>query len=107
MATKKDGTTVELGTSSKESANITKSRFAVYSTSTSAAPVATLDGVEYSSLNDAIAAGVNSTASTSRIYLVDDVKENVVIDALGKKKTVMWNPRMELCAQALHQVPRF
>lgn len=89
MATKKDGTTVELGTSSKESANITKSRFAVYSTSTSAAPVATLDGVEYSSLNDAIAAGVNSTASTSRIYLVDDVKENVVIDALGKKKTVM------------------
>lgn len=89
MATKKDGTTVELGTSSKESANITKSRFAVYSTSTSAAPVATLDGVEYSSLNDAIAAGVNSTASTSKIYLVDDVKENVVIDALGKKKTVM------------------
>lgn len=89
MAIKKDGTTVELGTSSKESANITKSRFAVYSTSTSAAPVATLDGVEYSSLNDAIAAGVNSTASTSRIYLVDDVKENVVIDALGKKKTVM------------------
>ena len=88
-ATKKDGTTVELGTSSKESANITKSRFAVYSTSTSAAPVATLDGVEYSSLNDAIAAGVNSTASTSKIYLVDDVKENVVIDALGKKKTVM------------------
>lgn len=89
-ATTKDGSTIELGTFTRDAANIAKSKFGLINTSGSAAtPVATLDGVEYSSLNDAIAAGVNSTASTSKIYLVDDVKENVVIDALGKKKTVM------------------
>lgn len=89
-ATTKDGSTIELGTFTRETANIAKSKFGLINTSGSAAtPVATLDGVEYSSLNAAITAGFNGTASTSKIYLVDDVKENVVIDALGKKKTVM------------------
>lgn len=77
MATKKDGTTVELGTSSKESANITKSRFAVYSTSTSAAPVATVNGKEYSTLNAAMAAA----SEGATISVVSDVTtEKVNID---------------------------
>lgn len=77
MATKKDGTTVELGTSSKESANITKSRLAVYSTSTSAAPVATVNGKEYSTLNAAMAAA----SEGATISVVSDVTtEKVNID---------------------------
>ena len=88
-ATTKEGTNIELGTFTRESANIAKNQYGLIRTSSSVAAVATLDGKEYSSLNAAIAAGLNGTASTSKIYLVDDVKENVVIDALGQKKTVM------------------
>lgn len=49
-AATEDGKTIVLGTPAKESANITKSIFALYTTSASATPVATLDDVEYSSL---------------------------------------------------------
>lgn len=49
-AATEDGKTIVLGTPVKESANITKSIFALYTTSASATPVATLDDVEYSSL---------------------------------------------------------
>lgn len=76
-ATTKDGSTIELGTFTRASANLTKNLSARIKTSGSAAAVATVDGKEYSTLNAAMAAA----SEGATIKLVGDVTtEKVSID---------------------------
>lgn len=79
-ATTKDGSTIELGTFTRDAANIAKSKFGLINTSGSTAePVATVDGTEYSTVSAAMAA-VAQASGTKTITLLGDVKENVVLN---------------------------
>ena len=74
-ATTRDGKSIELGTFEKENAKIEKNKFGVILTQGTA--VATVDGKEYSSLKDAVAAATEG----STINVVSDVTtEKVSID---------------------------
>lgn len=79
-ATTKDGSIIELGTFTRDAANIAKSKFGLINTSGSTAePVATVDGTEYSTVSAAMAA-VAQASGTKTITLLGDVKENVVLN---------------------------
>ena len=96
-ATIKDGSTITLGTFTKASANLTKNLAVRIKTSGSAAAVATLDGVEYSSLQAAISA---SEDDSKEITILKDIEvsqlqlfsENrVTINLNGKNVTTTSN----------------
>lgn len=96
-ATTEDGSTITLGTFTKASANLTKNLAVRIKTSGSAAAVATLDGVEYSSLQAAISA---SEDDSKEITILKDIEvsqlqlfsENrVTINLNGKNVTTTSN----------------
>ena len=93
-AKKADGTSVELlKKTSDASCNIEKNKTVVIRTSdaTPAATVATLDGREFSSLEDAIAAAEQSGKSAT-INLTNDVTSNLIINyTKGKALTLKLN----------------
>lgn len=86
-ATTKDGSTIELGTFTKETASIAKSKFGIINTSGSTAePVAAVDGNKYSTVSAAMAAAAQ-TSGTKTITLLGDVKENVVLNDTRKNNS--------------------
>lgn len=81
VATTKDGTNKELGTFIQESAKIAKNQYGLIRTSSTVAPVATLNGKEFSSLEGAIAAAEAIAASNNKatITLTNDIKGSFTI----------------------------
>ncbi len=81
-----DGTALDLGTYTFETINLQKNYVAVIRTkgTSEVKSVASIDGVEYATVNAAINAAVNGTKSVT-IDILEDINENLVIEDTNEK----------------------